>query len=104
MSETPSSQETSNEKEDVAFLIRALWSSLLTPAWPKDDLIEFGKLIFSKIQLKEMDEALFARLLPKLSQVAKSLRHQIMQREPSASPAPSSSASPTEPSPRKDDV
>jgi hypothetical protein len=60
-------------KEEKKVLMRALWDSLLEPKWTKDDLIDFGKAVFSKKTLKEMDDKTFNKLFPFLEQVTNNL-------------------------------
>jgi hypothetical protein len=82
------------DKADVAFLINALWTSLLAPPWAKNDLIEVGKLVYAKVELKDVDGPLFDRLLPSLSKAAAVLGQKILQltsdktRQPAATAAP----------------
>jgi hypothetical protein len=64
-------------KNQIALLIRAFWSSLTTPAWKKDDLVELGKLAYAKVPLREIDPALFGRLLPYFTEISKHLYPQI---------------------------
>lgn len=80
-------------REDIAFYIRAMWTALLTPKWLRDDLINLGKAVFAKEALASMDDALFAKMIPHLtematvlgSQVAKKIAHD--QSAASAAPA-----------------
>ena len=91
-------------REDTAFFIRAMWSALLAPKWLRDDLIELGKAVFAKEALSTMDDALFARLVPHLtematvlgSQVAKKIANDGKASQPSAPPAPAPAATPVE--------
>lgn len=86
------------DKADVAFLINALWTSLLAPPWPKNDLIEVGKLIYAKVELKDVDGSLFNRLLPSLSAAATTLGQKILQLKSPPTPRQEQAASPS-PSP-----
>ena len=60
-------------REEQAFLIKILWESLQAPPWSRDDLIEFGKAIFGKTPLKDLDPKKFDRLFPFLKQITDSL-------------------------------
>lgn len=60
-------------KEDLAFFIKTIWGSLLTPNWTRDGLIELGKAVFSKIGLDVMDDKKFAQLLPYLTTMAEKM-------------------------------
>ena len=86
------SDPTSNvalTKEELAWLIKAIVESLEVPDWTKDDLIEFGKMIWAKTSLKilaERDEKLFGRLFPHLAKVATHLGTKIATAQASAPP------------------
>jgi hypothetical protein len=56
-------------REEQAFLIKILWEALLIPPWSRDDLIEFGKAIFGKTPLKDLDPKKFNQLFPFLKQI-----------------------------------
>ena len=60
-------------REEQAFLIKILWESLQAPSWSRDDLIEFGKAIFGKTPLKDMDPKKFTQLFPFLKQITDNL-------------------------------
>lgn len=60
-------------KEDFKFLMKALWESLIGPAWTKDTLIAFGKVVFTKVSLKEMDDKNFELLFPYLKKITETL-------------------------------
>ena len=60
-------------REEQAFLIKILWESLQAPPWSRDDLIEFGKAIFGKTPLKDLDPKKFNQLFPFLKQITDSL-------------------------------
>lgn len=85
-------------KEDKALLIRAAWEALLAPPWLKDDLIALGKLVYAKVPLREVDDELFAHLLPHLSTMAESLgQHLLRPQAPVATPpAPTPSPAPAQ--------
>ena len=86
------SDPTSNvtlTKEELAWLIKAIVESLEVPDWTKDDLIEFGKMIWAKTSLKtlaERNEKLFNRLFPLLAKVATYLGTKIATVQVSAPP------------------
>ena len=67
-------------REDTAFYIRAMWTALLTPKWLRDDLIELGKAVFAKEALGSMDDTLFARLIPHLTEMANILGAQVAKK------------------------
>ena len=86
-------------REEQAFLIKILWESLQAPPWSRDDLIEFGKAIFGKTPLKDLDPKKFNQLFPFLKQITDNLGIKLkeavlpapppappIQGEPSASP------------------
>jgi hypothetical protein len=85
-------------KQETALVMKTIWEGLLAPRWLKDDLIELGKLVYSKVPLREVDSDVFERLFPNLTQVAqhvgKTLRQQLHQE---SSPAPSPSPAPAAP-------
>lgn len=60
-------------KEEKKFMIRSLWDSLVDVQWTKDDLIDFGKAIFSKQSLQKMEEKTFTKIFPFLNKVAENL-------------------------------
>ena len=90
------SDPTSNvtlSKEELAWLIKAVVESLEVPDWTKDDLIEFGKMIWAKTTLKslaERDEKLFGRHFPLLATVATHLGTKIATAQTSAPPTSTS--------------
>jgi hypothetical protein len=60
-------------KEEIAHLIRTLWSSLQAPAWThknRRDLEKLGEAIFSGKSLKDLDDTLYDRIFPHLVTVA----------------------------------
>lgn len=59
--------------EQVALLIKNLWGALITPPWKKDDLIDLGKVVWSHTPINKLDDHLFSRLMPLLTQVALAL-------------------------------
>lgn len=63
--------------EEMAFLTKALWAALQSPTWLKDDLIDFGKAIFSKKSLKGMDDKVFDKIFPFLRQISTHLANQL---------------------------
>jgi hypothetical protein len=82
-------------KEETAFYIKAFWDAMLAPKWLRDDLIELGKAVYAKEPLATLDDALFARLMPHLVEMANVLGAQIAKKflendkrcRPIASPA-----------------
>ena len=60
-------------KEELAYLIKIVWDALQAPSWSRDDLIEFGKAIFGKTPLKELDPKKFNQLFPFLKSIAEHL-------------------------------
>jgi hypothetical protein len=97
MSDSTPPTEQPLSKEETALLIRSLWEALLEPPWLRNDLIDFGKLVFAKVPLKEIDPAVFAKLLPHLTTIARSLGKKILQHA-----APALPASPAPPPERSD--
>lgn len=77
--EAKKNEESVLNKEEKAFLMKALWKALQAPTWTKDDLIEFGKAIFSKLTLGKMSEKTFERILPFLSKITDSLGQQLSE-------------------------
>ena len=78
-------------REEQAFLIKILWESLQAPPWSRDDLIEFGKAIFGKTPLKDLDPKKFDRLFPFLKQITDSLGTKLKEAVlPAPSPASAS--------------
>jgi hypothetical protein len=96
-------------REEQAFLIKILWEALQAPSWSRDDLIEFGKAIFGKTPLKDLDPKKFNQLFPFLKQITDNLGIKLKeavlpsptpadQVEP-ANPPESTAPSTTEPDP-----
>ena len=77
---------------EVAALIKATWTALLAPSWPKNDLIDLGKLIYAKIPLSKIDVELYGRLRPHLMAVAQELGRHMKK----AHAAPATDATPLE--------
>jgi hypothetical protein len=67
-------------KEETAFYIKAFWDAMLAPKWLRDDLIELGKAVYAKEPLAALDDALFARLMPHLIEMATVLGSQVSKR------------------------
>ena len=83
-------------REEQAFLIKILWESLQAPSWSRDDLIEFGKAIFGKTPLKDLDPKKFNQLFPFLKQITDSLGIKLKEAVlPAPSPAPTVQDEPT---------
>ena len=60
-------------REEQAFLIKILWESLQVPSWSRDELIEFGKMIFSKTPFKDLNSKKFNQLSSFLTMIAEHL-------------------------------
>ena len=56
-------------REEQAFLIKVQWEALQAPSWTRDDIIEFGKAIYAKTALKDLDPKKFNQLFPFLKQI-----------------------------------
>ena len=72
-------------KEDVAWLMKALWESLQAPGWTfanRKDLEKLGEAIFSGKKLKEVDDKLMTRLFPHLKTITLHLGTLLMNHEP----------------------
>jgi hypothetical protein len=74
---TPAGEMTNEEKK---FLMLALWDALVVPKWTKDDLIDFGKAIFSKRSLKELSEKEWSTIFPHLRDVVAALGKSLVER------------------------
>jgi hypothetical protein len=103
---TEQKHESQLSREEQAFLIKILWESLQAPSWSRDDLIEFGKAIFGKTPLKDMDPKKFTQLFPFLKQITDNLGIKLKEAvlpEPSSPPpaqvAPAGSSGETAPAP-----
>ena len=75
-------------KEERATLIKILFVALQVPPWTKDDLVGFGKIIFTKTDIKDLaekDANLFNRLLPHLAKIADFLWDKILATQNSTS-------------------
>jgi hypothetical protein len=86
--------------EDVAFYIRTFWSAILSAPWPKDDLIELGKLAYTKTPLSDVPEKTFFKLLPHLKLVARTFHDLLEARltsQHTSSPPEAKQPSPTVP-------
>jgi hypothetical protein len=71
-------------KEDLAWLIQALWKALKAPGWTRasrSDLEKLGEALYSGKDLQDLDERLFARLLPHLKASAQDLGISILKRQ-----------------------
>ena len=75
--ETPSDEMTAEEKK---FLMVTLWEALTAPKWTKDPLIDFGKAIFSKKALKDMNDKEFNQVFPFLRDATAVLGRKLLQR------------------------
>jgi hypothetical protein len=76
-SNEPTTSDQPMTKEDIAFFIRTLWSSLLKPTWARGDLIDLGMELFAKTPLSQVDQKKFGRLLPFLSQASEDFGKQV---------------------------
>jgi hypothetical protein len=76
-SNEPTTPDQPMTKEDIAFFIRTLWSSLLKPTWARGDLIDLGMELFSKTPLSQVNPKKFERLLPFLSQASEDFGKQV---------------------------
>ena len=93
---------SSLSREEQAFLIKALWESLQSPHWNKDDLIDLGKLIFAKKSLKDIaaqDEKKFARIFPHLVEIVNHLAAKMMEATAAAQAHQAATAPPQAPIP-----
>ena len=93
---------SSLSREEQAFLIKALWESLQSPLWIKDDLIELGTLIFAKKSLKDIaaqDEKKFARIFPHLVEIVNHLAAKMMEATAAAQAHQAATAPPQAPIP-----
>lgn len=88
--------------EDTAFYIRAFWSAILSAPWPKDDLIELGKLAYAKTKLSDVPEKTFYRLLPHLKTVAQTFHDELEARPLPAATSPTPPAAPFPTPPAKE--
>lgn len=68
--EPATSQMTTEEKK---FLMKAVWESFTTPKWSKDDLIDFGKAIYTGVPLSKMPEDTFRKIFPFLTEIVVAL-------------------------------
>lgn len=85
-------------REEQAFLIKILWESLQAPSWSRDDLIEFGKAIFGKTPLKDLDPKRFTQLFPFLKQITDHLGIKLKEAVlPTPAPSPAVQGEPANP-------
>ena len=85
-------------REEQAFLIKILWEALQVPPWSRDDLIEFGKAIFGKTPLKDLDPKKFDRLFPFLVQITNNLGVKLKEAVlPAPPPSPTVQGEPSNP-------
>jgi hypothetical protein len=77
----PKKQPETLSRDEVAGLIKMMWTALLAPDWTKDDLIDLGKTVFAKVSLAKIDDKLYMRLLPQLVKIAESLGLKVRERE-----------------------
>ena len=60
-------------KEEKAFFTKAVWKALSAPDWSKDDLIDFGKALYAKKTLRDMEDKTFKKIFPFLEKITNSL-------------------------------
>ena len=86
MSTTPETEKNPPfTNEEVAFLIKAIWSSLQAPKWTfknRKDLEKIGEAIFTGNALKDLDDQLYDRIFPHLVKVATHLGHVLRDEAP----------------------
>jgi hypothetical protein len=75
-------------REESAFFIKTIWEALLAPAWTRDDLIELGKVIFTKIPLNHLPDQTFSKLLPYLQTMANTMGKKILEQTATLPPSP----------------
>jgi hypothetical protein len=73
--------ESEMTPEETKFLMLSLWDALVSPKWTKDDLIDFGKAIFSKKPLKDMTDKEFAKVFPFLKAITFELGKRLVQKK-----------------------
>lgn len=86
------------QKDEIAHIIRLLWDSLITPNWTSDDLIEFGKAVFTKTPLPRLSQHQFEILFPHLTAIANKVGIAML----SQATTPTNTAAP--PSPTSPDI
>jgi hypothetical protein len=87
-------------KEDVAWLMNALWESLQAPGWTfgnRKDLEKLGEAIFSGKKLKEVDDKLLTRLFPHLKTITLHLGNMLMRHEPKTQAPKAEAQAPSQP-------
>jgi len=89
------------QTDEIAHLIRILWIGFITPCWTPDDLIEFGKAVFTKTPLSKLSEHQFAILFPHLTTIANKVGSAMLSQStsPAAPAAPAAPADPADPAP-----
>jgi hypothetical protein len=73
----PSVETDLLSREETAWLMKAVWSALQSPAWTfqnKKDLEKLGEALFSGKALKDLDEKTLDRIFPHLVTVTQHLR------------------------------
>lgn len=87
-------------REEIAFLIKAMWAALRAPGWTfknRKDLEKLGEAIFAGKDLRDLDDALYDRIFPHLVTIATHLGDTLRSSEPSKpaqAPAPELPAPP----------
>ena len=87
---TPDNQEqlpelTKEQKEEIAFLIKAMWGALRAPKWTfknRKDLEKLGEAIFAGKELRDLDDELYDRIFPHLFAIASHLRDTLRNQTP----------------------
>jgi hypothetical protein len=82
---TPIPPPSPLSREEIAFLIKALWSSLQAPGWTlgnRKDLEKLGEAIFSGKSLRDIDDKLYDRIFPHLVAVASHLGQTLRSQVP----------------------
>jgi len=80
-------------KEEIAFLIKAMWRALRAPGWTfanRKDLEKIGEAIFAGKDLRDIDDRLYDRIFPHLVTIATSLGNTLLnyeRHEPASAPA-----------------
>jgi hypothetical protein len=78
-------------KEEIAFLIKAMWTALRAPKWTfknRKDLEKLGEAIFADKELRDIDDALYDRIFPHLLVIATSLGDTLRTAEPLPAKSP----------------
>jgi hypothetical protein len=85
-------------KEDVAWLMNALWDSLQSPGWSfanRKDLEKLGEAIYSGKKLRDVDDKVLTRLFPHLKAITLHLGRLLMRHEPKTQTTPAQDQAPS---------